>query len=88
MADGTFKILYFAEARNYSKRDSEMLPAPLPLSNLFDTLEGKYPGIKEAVLTTSMVSVNLSYMDLEEEDAGRVLVAGDEVAVIPPVSAG
>jgi molybdopterin converting factor small subunit len=83
----TFKILYFAAATSFSKCDGETLPAPLPLSQLYESLEKKYPGITEKVLCGSMVTVNLEYVDLEE-DAERVIKPGDEVAIIPPVSAG
>ncbi|KAF8540468.1 ankyrin repeat-containing domain protein [Trichophaea hybrida] len=69
------------------KCNGETLPAPLPLSQLYETLEKKYPGITEKVLRGSMVTVNLDYVDLEEE-AERVIKPGDEVAIIPPVSAG
>jgi molybdopterin converting factor small subunit len=54
---------------------------------LYESLEKKYPGITEKVLCGSMVTVNLEYVDLEE-DSERVIKPGDEVAIIPPVSAG
>lgn len=80
-----FTILYFSGATVYTKRDSETFPAPMSLKTLLSTLEEKYPGIKAAVLERSMVTVNLEYVDMGEDVE---IKAGQEVAVIPPVSAG
>lgn len=64
----------------------------MPVTELFNKLEEKYPGIKENVLSSSAVTVNLDYVDLEEEGAkgsqGLSIQPGDEVAIIPPVSSG
>ena len=86
----TFSILYFATAQSYTRTSSEHFPAPLALSSLFTLLEEKYPGIRASVLSHSMLTVNLEYVDMDDEgcEGGRVLQAGDEVAVIPPVSSG
>jgi len=87
-----FTLLYFASATSFTHKSSEFLPAPLQISALFDTLEKQYPGIKEKVLSSSAVTVNLEYVDLEENsaagDKGVVIKEGDEVAIIPPVSSG
>ena len=89
---GHFTILYFAAATSYTKKQHEFLPGPVPLGRLYDVLEQKYPGMKEKVLVSCAVTINLDYVDVEEEagkgDAGLVVNAGDEVAVIPPVSSG
>jgi molybdopterin converting factor small subunit len=84
--DGKFKLLYFAAASSYTKKQSEELSAPLPISELFAVLEKKYPGIKAKVLESSAVTVNLEYVDLDENSA--VIKDGDEVGIIPPVSSG
>ncbi|KAL5045053.1 Molybdopterin synthase sulfur carrier subunit [Aspergillus fruticulosus] len=89
----TFQIHYFASASTYTGKNTESLPAPLPLSSLFDTLETKYPGIKEKVLSSCSISLGDEYVDVlsEGEKSGneRILIRdGDEVAVIPPVSSG
>lgn len=46
----------------------------------------------KAVLDSCAVTVNLEYVDVEEEGgkekAGVVIQEGDEVAIIPPVSSG
>lgn len=85
----SFQIHYFSIASSYTGKNSESLPAPLPLSQLFETLETRYPGIRERVLSSCGVSVGDEYVDVEDAgDAGRVIQAGDEVAIIPPVSSG
>lgn len=84
---GTFKILYFSSATTHTKKDSEFLPAPLALGRLFDVLDKKYPGIRSRVLGSCMITINLEYVDFEDEP-GRELKEGDEVAIIPPVSSG
>ncbi|KAK0731262.1 hypothetical protein B0H67DRAFT_66329 [Lasiosphaeris hirsuta] len=92
--NGHFTILYFASAGSFTTKNVEALPAPLPLSKLFATLEERYQGIKENVLDNSLVTVNLSYVDMpggedgETSDEEIVIQEGDEVAIIPPVSSG
>ncbi|KAI9815596.1 MAG: hypothetical protein M1832_005457 [Thelocarpon impressellum] len=83
---GQFKILYFASAASYTKKDSDRLDAPLPLSRLFDVLDERYPGMREKVLSSCAVTANLEYVDVH--GSGVVIGAGDEVAIIPPVSSG
>ncbi|KAL1893779.1 hypothetical protein Sste5346_006282 [Sporothrix stenoceras] len=85
---GHFNMLYFAAATSYTQKDYESLPAPLPLSELFATLEKRYSGIRAGVLDGSMVTINLEYVDVEADAASTVIQEGDEVAVIPPVSSG
>lgn len=91
-----FTILYFASAASFTKKSSEYLPAPLKAARLFETLEARYPGITHGVLSSSAVTVNLDYVDIEEDADGDsasptstvIIKAGDEVAIIPPVSSG
>lgn len=89
---GHFAILYFASASSYTKKQHDFLPSPVALAQLPDLLEKQYPGIKEKVLGSCALTVNLDYVDIEEEvgkgDQGLMVQAGDEVAVIPPVSSG
>ena len=93
---GHFSILYFSSASSYTKKNSETLQAPLPVSKLFDELEGRYPGIKDKVLSSCAVTINLDYVDIEEDSiddittkASTIIIGdGDEVAIIPPVSSG
>lgn len=89
---GHFTILYFAAATSFTSRQHDHLPSPLPITKLYDVLEGKYPGMTEKVLSSCAVTVNLDYVDLDEElgkgEDGLVIGEGDEVAVIPPVSSG
>ncbi|KAI9369578.1 hypothetical protein BJX61DRAFT_545471 [Aspergillus egyptiacus] len=81
----SFQIHYFAAASSFTGKNTERLAAPLPLSSLFDTLESKYPGITESVLNSCSVSLGDEYVDVNEQG---VIQAGDEVAIIPPVSSG
>ncbi|KAK1830302.1 hypothetical protein QBC39DRAFT_113249 [Podospora conica] len=89
---GHFHILYFAAAGSYTSKQVEALPAPLPLSKLFATLEARYEGITAGVLDSSLVTINLEYVDLPgaEGEGGEdvIIQEGDEVAIIPPVSSG
>lgn len=88
---GHFTILYFASAGSFTSKSSECLPAPLPLSQLFDFLEARYEGIKTKILDNSMVAINLEYVNPQTEvDNGCEITInnGDEVAIIPPVSSG
>jgi molybdopterin converting factor small subunit len=84
--EAKFKLLYFAAASSFTKKQSEELPAPLRISDLFAELDKKYPGIRDKVLESCAVTVNLEYVDLEENDT--VIKGGDEVGIIPPVSSG
>lgn len=96
MSTSTFTVLYFATASSYTTVSSEELPAPLPLEKLFPTLELRYPGITAKVLKSCAVTVNLEYVDIENDSESksgavterRIIKPGDEVGIIPPVSSG
>lgn len=87
-----FRLLYFASAASFTHKPSDTFPAPLPITELFGVLEKQYAGMTKAVLDSCAVTVNLEYVDVEEEGgkekAGVVIQEGDEVAIIPPVSSG
>lgn len=88
---GHFSILYFAAASSFTGKTIECLPAPVRARDLFAVLDHRYPGIKEKVLSSCAVTVNLEYVDIGEDDAediDKVIVEGAEVAIIPPVSSG
>ncbi|KAI5359658.1 Putative sulfur carrier ThiS/MoaD, Beta-grasp domain superfamily [Septoria linicola] len=89
---GYFTLLYFASSTSYTQKEHDFFPAPLLLSLLYEKLEEKYPGIKDKVLESSALTVNLDYVDVEEEkakgDQCLTIQVGDEVAIIPPVSSG
>ncbi|KAI9755792.1 MAG: Peptide-methionine (S)-S-oxide reductase [Chaenotheca gracillima] len=91
---GHFTLLYFATAASYTSKEFEHFQASLPISKLFETLEAKYQGITEKVLSSCAVTVNFEYVDIERPDGDAegwvetVINAGDEVAIIPPVSSG
>ena len=91
---GHFHILYFASASTFTGRTAETFPAPINLKDLYNYLEGKYPGIKEKVLNGCATTVNLHYVDLRDGEAHDsefspgIIKEGDEVGIIPPVSSG
>lgn len=91
---GTCTLLLFGPAQSYcDDTDSLTLPAPTTLSAIFDEVEKRYRGFGEKVLKGSQVVVNLEYVEWEwespEKAGGEVRVnVGDEVGVVPPVSAG
>ena len=93
---GHFRLLYFASAASYTKKSLDDVPAPLALADLFAHLEKLYPGIEIAVLSSCAVTVNLDYVDIEDQQTvggckssnTTVINEGDEVAIIPPVSSG
>ncbi len=100
-SDPKFTILYFAAASTFTNKTLERLPAPLPIHSLFSTLESRYPGFTAKVLNSCAVTVNLEYVDMEDDrsiasvsdgclknDDGKMIHAGDEVGIIPPVSSG
>ncbi|KAJ8108168.1 hypothetical protein OPT61_g8362 [Boeremia exigua] len=87
---GSFTILYFAAASTFTGRTTENLPAPLRVRDLFAKLEDAYPGFQHKVLSSCAVTVNLEYVDMDDDGPGEneEIKAGDEVAIIPPVSSG
>lgn len=90
---GHCRTLYFASAASFTRKSSEEFPAPLSIADLFVRLEQSYPGIRDKVLASSLLTINLQYVDVEEEDGSEnasstMIKAGDEVAIIPPVSSG
>jgi len=90
MPSGHFTVLYFASASSFTSKEAETFDAPLPISQLFKVLEEKYSGIQSKVLESSLVTVNLEYVDLPqgEGEPEFFIKDGDEVAIIPPVSSG
>ncbi|KAI4284923.1 MAG: hypothetical protein L6R38_001066 [Xanthoria sp. 2 TBL-2021] len=84
-----FTILYFASAATYTQTSSQHFPAPMSLADLFQHLEKSYPGMGEKVLTSCLFTINLDYVDVDEDTIrSTVIKEGDEVAIIPPVSSG
>jgi len=85
---GSFTLLYFAAASSFTKKQDEYFAAPVSVSGLFDELESRYPGIKDKVLSSSALTVNLDYVDVDDGSDKTMIEEGDEVAIIPPVSSG
>ena len=90
----TFTVLYFAAASSFTTLDSESFKAPLSISKFFPLLEQRHPGITSKILGSCLVTVNLDYVDIPDQDSKGgmgdefVIQPGDEVAIIPPVSSG
>ena len=89
---GYFTVLYFASASSHTGKDHDFLQAPLKITELYDALDKKYLEFRTKVLDSAAVTVNLEYVDLDEENSKgegcTMIEAGDEVGVIPPVSSG
>ncbi|KAL9124915.1 MAG: hypothetical protein Q9217_005808 [Psora testacea] len=88
-----FRLLYFASATSFTKREFDDFPAPIRTKDLFKLLEDKYPGITKAVLSSSAVTINLDYIVMGEVNDAKdsktdIIKEHDEVAIIPPVSSG
>ncbi|KAJ2979372.1 hypothetical protein NUW58_g7216 [Xylaria curta] len=87
---GHFNVLYFASASSFTSKEYDTFPAPLSISKLFDALEEKHSGIKDKILSSCLVTVNLNYVDVPSTDdeivleQAVVIKEGDEVAIIPP----
>lgn len=89
---GTCTLLLFGPAQTYcDNTESLSLPAPTTLDELFDEVERRFSGFGEKVLRGSQVVVNLEYVEWEWRGVGQGEVkvgVGNEVGVVPPVSAG
>lgn len=85
--EGHFTLLYFASASSFTKKQHEFFSTPLKVCDLLAALERQYPGIKEKILDSSALTINLDYVDLDEART-TTINDGDEVAIIPPVSSG
>lgn len=81
---GHFRVLYFATAAEFTGKSGEEMSAPSTSGQLYESLEQRYPGIKGRVLGSSRLMINLESVEGE----GVAIAEGDEVAIVPPVSAG
>lgn len=87
MTKDHFTLLYFASASSYTRKSSETFTAPSTAAKLFEELEKRYPGMKQRILTSCALTVNLEYVELDKPEE-VVIDGGAEVAIIPPVSSG
>lgn len=87
---GTFTLLLFGPAQTFCADTSTLqLPAPTTLAAVLTELERRFPGFGARVLRSSQVALNLEYVEWGEETAGEVAIGvGDELGIVPPVSAG
>lgn len=82
-------LLYFAAAKSYTGKQFDFLKAPLAVNRLYGYLEKLYPGIRKHVLDSCALTINEEYVGNDDEDSdSRMIVEGDEAAIIPPVSSG
>lgn len=84
VGSGGVRVCFFAAARD-AAATREVSVEPQPLGTLLDALRTAYGPTLGAVLDTARVWVN-GEDPLDGE--ATVLRAGDEVAVVPPVSGG
>ncbi|KAI8821737.1 uncharacterized protein EV422DRAFT_566812 [Fimicolochytrium jonesii] len=100
MSNGQVTILYFASARDATKTSQETLSidslrtaggAQVSIPDLITALKARHPAL-QLIFTTAIVAVNNAYVDRDGRsvDSGDIVAvkAGDEIAVIPPVSGG
>jgi molybdopterin converting factor subunit 1 len=87
----TFKVLYFASAKEATGLSTETIPFPDPIKptltikEVFTLLEQNHSKLAQKnILSAVAVAINLEYVDL---DTGTIS-PNDEVAIIPPVSGG
>lgn len=77
---------------SFTKQQCHLFEAPICSATLFQALEEAYPNITQRILNSSAITVNLDYMEFEQGSGKDFncfeIQAGDEVAVIPPVSSG
>ena len=85
-----FTLLYWGPATSFTGKGRDYIKGPLKVTELFNVIERMYPGMKHNQLDSCAVSVNGEYADLNpvEGEETLMLKEGDEVAIIPPVSAG
>jgi molybdopterin converting factor subunit 1 len=84
----TFTVLYFGPMADLTGVRTEPVDAvAVPtVGALLEHLRGRYAAVAELdpLLNTCAVAVNMDYADGRD----AIIAAGDEVAIIPPVSSG
>lgn len=81
------QLLFFAKAKELVGKscDSIALPTNSTLKTLIDCLVEHYPPL-QSVRGSFIIALNQTYISSNEEVV--TLKAGDEVAIIPPISGG
>ncbi|KIW81347.1 hypothetical protein Z517_04372 [Fonsecaea pedrosoi CBS 271.37] len=65
---GTFTLLLFASASTFAGGvETLRLPGPTTLRGVFEALEARFPGMRDAVLRSAAVTVNLEYVDVDPD---------------------
>ena len=87
----TFKVLYFASAKDATGLSTETIAFPNPskpsltIKDFFALLEQSHPKLaQKKILSAVAVAINLEYVDLDT----AAISPNDEVAIIPPLSGG
>ncbi|KAJ3178553.1 hypothetical protein HDU85_005160 [Gaertneriomyces sp. JEL0708] len=90
------KVLYFAGAKDAVGTAEEEVVTPEEVTSVpefLDLLISQHPELEKA-MQTSVLAVNMEYVEkdgtlIEGETSHKVQIkAGDEVAIIPPISGG
>ena len=82
MEEGVKVLLFGAAAEAAGTREEKITANGVSLSELFSMLTHKYPAL-EPMRGTLAFAINNEYASMDE-----TVSAGDEVAVLPPVSGG
>jgi len=83
------KIFFFAKSRELTGCSEAFLSLPCSLSTkqLLDLIVEHYSSL--AIIKSNLIlSHNEEYVNIHEEGGAIRLQAGDEIAVIPPISGG
>jgi molybdopterin converting factor subunit 1 len=82
----TVRVMYFAKSREAAGTSEEEveLAAGSSTKELLSTILVKHPGL-ESVMRSCVLALNQEYLAPNHE---ATLKAGDEVAIIPPLSGG
>ncbi|XP_064609155.1 molybdopterin synthase sulfur carrier subunit-like [Liolophura sinensis] len=81
------KLLFFAKSRELCgcKEDHITVQSPTSFRNLLNTLTNKYNSLS-TISGNLILALNQEYLERDSENIN--LNAGDEIAVIPPISGG
>ena len=81
--DAGMKVLFFAQLREVTgMAEAEVVADGVDAAGLWEILSGRWPGLSVHRGNTRLAR-NGAYAE-----AGEIFAAGDEVALIPPVSGG
>ncbi|KAK7499657.1 hypothetical protein BaRGS_00008998 [Batillaria attramentaria] len=84
---GQVRLLFFAKSREIvGRKEAELEVVRLTTPrDVLQTLLQEYPGLGE-ISDNIVLSLNEEYLEIDDQQI--VLEAGDELAIIPPISGG